>query len=85
MLKVIHFNIFCLDAFPWLHGHVSQNAFTGFPITVENKTGDGNMRVKWEHTVPTCVCVCAGEGIGVGVCLGCVVGAILSFLLPATR
>lgn len=45
MVELIHFNIFCLDAFPWLGGHVSQNAFTGFPITVENKTGDGNTSV----------------------------------------
>lgn len=44
-VKLIHFNIFCLDAFLWLHGHVSQNAFTAFPIISENRTGDGNKGV----------------------------------------
>lgn len=44
-VKLIHFNISCLDALPSLRGHVSQKAFTGFPITVEKKTGDGNKSV----------------------------------------
>lgn len=52
----MHFNISRLDAFPWLCGHVSQSAFTGFAITAKSKTGDGNKKCVMEtHAVPRCV------------------------------
>lgn len=60
-VKLIHFNIFCLGAFLLLRGHVSQNAFTAFPITTENKTGDGTKVCDGNtHTAWVCVCACVG-------------------------